>query len=1017
MPRPHSPVFGGWTPVRLAVALVCGIPLSLTSAQDGKQAGKSDQPPDRVPVGDPTAGREVFRFETFGNEGFWTDAMRLPQGMKKEKVTPLDLLETGFHIDAAALPADLRRMLGDEFKTDRSAGKAPTLNDPAATMKIVEANALIGIVPKGGKVGIACAICHTITDASVAELPGKGSIGRRLDGRATHSIDMGKALAIAENSRAYYPNLQLELGGKTIGRAPTGIRRDSTEAEVDAYLKNPDFYPRGTFDETQDGIGNPVQNTPLFRQDLAGPYGSNGLHEKLEGISNASYTTNLDMTTLATPEGRELLVTLAGKNGQELYDNYVAILKETGVTGYPFVTATTGHKAGHRDHPTGRQVDQKKLLDMKAYLHRLAAPKGAPVDAAAAARGKAAFQANCTTCHNADPAKPVPPVVIALDQVWPGYKPAKLADRMAPLTTVENAPGGFDDKMVIVDASERGEKRGASLPLLLDLARKPAFLHDNSVPSLDALLDPARGADAPHAVYVKDAGTRSDLVAFLKGLEIPGSDDPKTAPPAKGPVMKDPPTKDADLPTIKKPAPSPRSLPTIPKPDASAAEVPAGYKVEVFLADLQYPSSIEFDDKGAIYVAEAGNIDGDWVAPARVLKYTQTTPTSRSSEVVADNLMGPVTDLLWHQGKLFISHRGKISVLETGKVRDLVTDLPSFGDHHNNQLAAGRDGKIYFGQGTATNSGVVGVDNYLLGWLAPYPDFADRPGKDIILRGQTFESADPLTALAKNKAVMVKTSAFQAFGKTVPADTKVPGTAKSTGTILRMDADGKNLEVYAWGLRNPFGVMWGPDGKLYASENGADERGSRPIANCPDNLLVIKQGAWYGWPDFVSGEPVTADKFKPKGMPAPEFLMKDHPPVEKPWATLEAHASACKIDFSRNPAFGFEGQMFLAASGDYAPATATEQKRAGYWVKRIDTAAVTGETFFRTKPSALGPKDMEYVLTAGPKRPVDVKFGPAGDALYVVDIGAVAFVTSGQGPTPRPFPGTGVVWKITRTGR
>ncbi len=153
---------------------------------------------------------------------------------------------------------------------------------------------------KGENVGISCAICHTITDNSVFEIPLKGSVGRRLDGRATHSIDMVKLLAMAANSRAYYPNLQLELDGKTIGRAPKGIRKESTEEEVDAYLKNAQFYPRSTFDETQDGIGNPVQNTPLFRQDLGGPYGSNGLHEKFEGISNASYTTNLDPTTLAT---------------------------------------------------------------------------------------------------------------------------------------------------------------------------------------------------------------------------------------------------------------------------------------------------------------------------------------------------------------------------------------------------------------------------------------------------------------------------------------------------------------------------------------------------------------------------------------------------------------------------------------------------------------------------------------------------------------------------------------------
>ena len=59
--------------------------------------------------------------------------------------------------------------------------------------------------------------------------------------------------------------------------------------------------------------------------------------------------------------------------------------------------------------------------------------------------------------------------------------------------------------------------------------------------------------------------------------------------------------------------------------------------------------------------------------------------------------------------------------------------------------------------------------------------------------------------------------------------------------------------MYAWGLRNPFGVIWGPDGILYASEDGYDERGSRPIANAPDAIWQIKREAWYGFPDYAAG--------------------------------------------------------------------------------------------------------------------------------------------------------------------
>lgn len=55
----------------------------------------------------------------------------------------------------------------------------------------------------------------------------------------------------------------------------------------------------------------------------------------------------------------------------------------------------------------------------------------------------------------------------------------------------------------------------------------------------------------------------------------------------------------------------PRDWPTVPPPDAAAAELPPGYRVEIVVKDLIYPSSVEFDDLGNMYVAEAGHACGD----------------------------------------------------------------------------------------------------------------------------------------------------------------------------------------------------------------------------------------------------------------------------------------------------------------------------------------------------------------------------------------------------------------------
>jgi hypothetical protein len=107
-----------------------------------------------------------------------------------------------------------------------------------------------------------------------------------------------------------------------------------------------------------------------------------------------------------------------------------------------------------------------------------------------------------------------------MKRIFPGDNPMVLAPRQPPLNPVESTPGAtFDTKMAVVNASLRGDIRGIALPLLLDLARKPFFLHDKSVAGLGDLLDPKRGDQAPHPFYVSDQKQRADLIEFLRGLD------------------------------------------------------------------------------------------------------------------------------------------------------------------------------------------------------------------------------------------------------------------------------------------------------------------------------------------------------------------------------------------------------------------------------------------------------------------------------------------------------------------
>ena len=504
-------------------------------------AGAGGTNPNMPVLGNATRGRDVFRLETFGNEGFWTDALRLPQGIVAAGVTPVMALKTGLSVDsdalAAAVPAATLTAIVAELKTDLTPANAPILNNPATTLTLINANAVIGLAAKdsdsngtidvasGDKVGVTCALCHGITDKSVFDLPTGGSIGKRLDGPAVHTLRVGAAVALAANSRAFYPLLQLKgPDGKTIGRkaAFAGLTKTSTEAEVDAYLNDPDLYPVGMFDDTFDGNGNPMHNTPMFRADLAAPWGSAGEFSKLDQFANTVYTALLDPTLLTSDGGRAFVHKVGGAAGDAMVSDYAEVLAATNVVGYPYVKGTAT-QPGDADGVLGVRVDNQKLLDLNAYLSMLPAPTGVATDAAAVARGRTVFvtkENRCTECHNVDQSQIVSPNIVDMTTIFPGDMPTVIAVRDLPLSPIENTPDNtFDDKMIVINASVRGLRRGSALPLLMDLARKPVFLHDNSVATLEGLFDATRGIKAPHPFYVAAPASVTDLTAYLRSLD------------------------------------------------------------------------------------------------------------------------------------------------------------------------------------------------------------------------------------------------------------------------------------------------------------------------------------------------------------------------------------------------------------------------------------------------------------------------------------------------------------------
>src|SRR6185295_5904307 len=133
------------------------------------------------------AGRNIFRFDTFGDEQLWSDVLRMHEVLPT--VDPSTALAVGLKVDVDALPVKVIAAL--------QAGQVD-LTNPAVTVELLRLNAVVGVkgtVDASGrlrKVGVTCALCHSSVDNSFA--PG---IGRRLDGWANTDLNVGAIVALS----------------------------------------------------------------------------------------------------------------------------------------------------------------------------------------------------------------------------------------------------------------------------------------------------------------------------------------------------------------------------------------------------------------------------------------------------------------------------------------------------------------------------------------------------------------------------------------------------------------------------------------------------------------------------------------------------------------------------------------------------------------------------------------------------------------------------------------------------
>lgn len=443
------------------------------------------------------------------------------------------------------------------------------------------------------------------------------------------------------------------------------------------------------------------------------------------------------------------------------------------------------------------------------------------------------------------------------------------------------------------------------------------------------------------------------------------------------------------------------------KTNPSDIALPSGYKAEVVATGLTFPTSITFDENGSIYVVESGYSYGEkWTEP----KLLKIASSGKTSVIATGEKNGPWNGVVYHDGNFYVAEGGEMEggkilrISKEGDIRALIEDLPSTGDHHTNGPVI-NNGYIYFGQGTATNSGVVGEDNAKFGWLKRKPDFHDIPCKDIVLAGTNYESLNPLTTDPDDKAT---TGAFVPFNTKTTEGQVINGSVPCSGAVMRIPIDGGDPELVAWGFRNPYGLAV-HDGQLFVVENGFDERGSRPVWGTGDILWKVEEGTWYGWPDYSGPHPLSDDLYKSPGQESTKLLLKEKPnEVPGPVAILGVHSSSNGMDFSTSDIFGYNGWAFIAQLGDMSPNVGKVMGPVGFKVVMVDVDSGIMKDFAVNTGKRNAPASV--LKNGGLERPVAVRFHPDENALYVVDFGILEI----DGKKTISHEGTGVVWKISK---
>ena len=511
-----------------------------------------------------------------------------------------------------------------------------------------------------------------------------------------------------------------------------------------------------------------------------------------------------------------------------------------------------------------------------------------------------------------------------------------------------------------------------------------------------------------------------------------------------------------------------KRIPVVPNPDKIV--VPPGYKVGVFKAGLDTPSSAAVDKDGNLWVAISGQLFNtiDEIEPAHVKIF------DKSGNVIKEIGRGVFKTVMNEIGycaendTMYIPEYGeKIWEMKgvNGELKLIIKDL-FVGDHRNGGITC-KGGYLYFALGFPSNSGFADPDNH--GWTdIPNDPFwvkhqdglgttpHDAPCRDIVHTGLNVRSSDGRM-----------TGAYMPVGVPAKPGQVVKAQVPCSGSVMRVKFDDKGpdgiyphekMEVYAMGFRNQSGVAFGPKGSrfenaLAVTDNGANDLGHRRIANAAEKLWIITEmGQDAGFPDkegmnFVSNKRFSLIPYFGNAVdrPYPQVYIGDKPFVVKPGPYhFQRHTDGYRgvplivanpnpngyinpvLEWdSNNPMdgiswsvsnFGADNNLFAAVYGilDTGPESLIPTWPVVLRVEFLNPTGIKWSEFAHNVEP--GPNAYQKPENRGGlERPNKVVFSNDGKTMYVVDYGEV--YTNFQMPTPfYTVAKSGVIWTITYTG-